>query len=192
MLSEENILKIQKYYPFLIPRNVFNDDIIVGEKPYLLGFIDGWERLFLLFCKNLRPHLIEGKVLDSFRFYQIKEKYGRMEKYNSGYPGSVYDSGLDYIYTYLGTRICSRCGEPVKYFTHGYVEYVCKKCGKFLKKKVGARISRISRRMKIKSTIATATGIYYKKYNLRPYYKEYMKCKKMSDDEFVEYLLKEC
>lgn len=189
----ENIKKLQDHFPYLIPRNVYTGELVETDTPYLLGFPDsGWERLFLLYCMHLRPHLLAANHLESFQFTQLKEKYGSMRLYDTGAPNSAYAEGLERIYEYLGTVVCSRCGELTKYETLGYVEYLCKSCMKKLKKKIGVKIRRRRFKKVLVSTICSGSGITYRKYRIRPYLKEYLKCKKMDEDTFVDYLLKGC
>ena len=189
-MKPENILKLQEHFPYLIPRNVYTGDIIESDKPYILGFEGtGWERLFLLYCKHMREHLLAANALETFQFTQLKEKYGSMRLYDTGAPSSAYAVGLENIYEYLGTVVCYRCGELTKYVTEGYVEYLCSSCKKKLKKKIGVKVKRRRFKRVLKTQIFSASGVVDRKYKLRPYIKEYLHCKKMDEDTFVEYLM---
>ena len=161
----------------------------VGDLPV------GWERLFLLFCKNLRVELEKYSFIDKFSFSQVKEKYGSMRCYNNGYPIDSKVSELDYIYEHLSTYICEYCGKPAKYQTPGWIMEECENCYKehylsqYAEDKSKYKIKR-------KNFIITIQGWsdgkhYTKKYNSKPYWEEYLKCRRMSDSEFVDYILED-
>jgi len=119
-------------YPFLLPRNVWTDKIPenydyhyirgIGELP------EGWEKLFLQMCEDIRQPLIDADYLDKFRFTQIKEKYNRMECYNNGAPEKVHKI-LD-KYSMMAGYICTVCGKPATFETEGYIASYCDECFK--------------------------------------------------------------
>lgn len=110
-----------KRYPFLIPRNVWTDEITWerwrDEKKYgwtlAKEFPTGWWKAFgLMMCEELREDLIKYYYLDKFRFEEIKEKYGQLRAYHNGIPK---ESDIDNIiekYSILSENICIKCGKP--------------------------------------------------------------------------------
>ena len=120
MTKEENKALIERM-PYLMPRNVFTDKVIDNyDYEYIRGeyeLPDGWFRLFLQMCEDIREPLKKADQLDSFRFSQIKEKWGVMECYNFGAPKMVHDIIDDY--RYVSKFVCCCCGRPATIRTTG-------------------------------------------------------------------------
>lgn len=131
MTKEENKALIERM-PYLMPRNVFTDEVVDNyDYEYIRGeyeLPDGWLRLFLQMCEDIREPLIKADYLNSFRFSQIKEKWGRMECYNFGAPQIVHDIIDDY--RYVSKFICCVCGKPATKQTCCWVESYCDNCFK--------------------------------------------------------------
>lgn len=131
-MTQEKIKELVERYPYLLPRNLWTDEVPedydytyikgVGEIP------NGWEKLFLQMCEDIRQPLIDAGILNSFRFLQIKEKYNRMECYNNGAPKEVHEI-ID-KYSVMASYVCTRCGKPATCDTQGYVESFCDDCWK--------------------------------------------------------------
>ena len=132
MMTQEEIKKIVERYPYLLPRNVFTDEVPddydytyirgIGEIPH------GWRKLFLQMCEDIRQPLIDADYLDKFRFSQIKEKHNRLECYNFGAPAEVQDI-ID-KYAVMASYVCTRCGKPATCETQGYFASFCDDCWK--------------------------------------------------------------
>jgi hypothetical protein len=131
MTIEQN-KKLVERYPFLLPRNVFTDELSEDyDYSYIWGIgeiPEGWEKLFLQLCEDIRQPLIDANYLDKFRFTQIKEKYNRLECYNNGAPEKVYRI-ID-KYSVMAGYICTICGKPATFETHGYFASYCDSCFK--------------------------------------------------------------
>ena len=116
-------------YPFLLPRNVFTDEIS-EDYDYSWTRLDeveeGWKELFLQMCKEIRDALIEANYLDKFRFSQIKEKWGALRIYHFGAPQKVID--IIRKYEKLSARTCVQCGKPAVKTTVGYILPYCTYC----------------------------------------------------------------
>ena len=134
-MTQEKIKKLIERYPFLMPRNVWTDEV---DEDYDYSYINGieeipqgWEKLFLQLCEDIRQPLIDADYLDKFRFNQIKEKYNRLECYNNGVPeaASVVQEIID-KYSMMASYVCTVCGRPATYETHGYVASYCDDCWK--------------------------------------------------------------
>ena len=195
-LTVEQNKRLVKAFPFLKPCNVWTGKPIEDyDYTYINGVGDvprGWERLFLLFCKHLKTELIKHNYLKEFMFTQIKEKYGSMRLYNNGYPIDSRVSELDYIFENLSTYICEDCGDVAKYITPGWITQLCPKCF------FNSYTINMDEKDKFKKSRKNFTviirgwdkGQYYtKKYNCKPYWEEYLKTRKMKDEEFISYIL---
>lgn len=131
MTKEENKTLIERM-PYLLPRNFFTDEVLYNydydcvRGEYELP--DGWFRLFLQMCEDIREPLIEADQLNSFRFTQIKEKWGHMVCYNFGAPKKVQDIIDDYHY--VSQFVCCCCGRPATIKTRIWVESYCDNCFK--------------------------------------------------------------
>lgn len=120
-------------YPYLQPRRMsdgkvspdYDYQFIVGEH----DLPEGWFELFLQACEDIREPLVKAGDLDTFRFLQVKEKYGQMRLYHSGASEEVNDI-LD-KYEFLSEQICSECGQPAVAMTRGWI---CPYCGEHIKK----------------------------------------------------------
>lgn len=194
---EQNKLLVENY-PFLQPRSVWTDEI---PDDYAFEYINGvgdvprgWERLFLLFAKHLKIELDKYHYTDKFRFTQIKEKYGSLRLYNSGYPKDSNVSELEYIFEHLSTYVCEDCGRIAKYETPGWITELCDSCFKtsyqslYLEQRSKYKLRRKNYTVKV-SGWTKELGHYTKRYDCRPYWDEYLRCRKMTDDEFINYLL---
>lgn len=133
-MTQEEIKKLVERYPYLLPRNVFTDELPEDyDYTYINGIGEipkGWEKLFLQMCEDIRQPLINADYLDKFRFTQIKEKYNRMECYNYGAPEKVHEI-ID-KYSVMASYVCTVCGKPATCETQGYFESFCDDCWKDL------------------------------------------------------------
>lgn len=194
---EQNKLLIRKF-PFLLPRNVWTDKLSedydytyikgIGEVP------EGWERLFLLYCKNMRKELIKYNYLDDFRFTQIKEKYGSMRLYNNGIPKDSNCDNLEYIYDHLSTYVCEYCGNPAKYISKGWVTQFCKEC--FVKSFPDENPDKTYFKKGNKKYKLIIHGFrnreeYKEEIPCKEYWDEYIKCLKMNDEQFLNYIIED-
>ena len=131
-MTKKEIKNLVERYPYLLPRNVWTDEVPEDyDYSYIRGMAelpDGWHRLFLQLCKDIRQPLIDANFLDKFRFSQIKEKYNRMECYNFGAPAEVQDI-ID-KYSVMAGYVCTRCGKPATCETQGYFASFCDDCWK--------------------------------------------------------------
>ena len=129
MFIKEQNKALVEHYPFLLPRNVWTDEILENyDYSYVRGaeLPEGWRLLFLQMCEDIRQPLIDANYLDKFRFSQIKEKYNTMRLYHCGAPEAV-DEILR-KYEVMASYICTRCGQPATIESQGYVASYCDKC----------------------------------------------------------------
>jgi hypothetical protein len=119
-------------YPFLLPRNVFTDKVIPDydyEFTEYDNIATGWRIAFgELLLEDLRETLVKTDYLDSFRFLQIKEKYGSLRLYTNGAPEEVYD--VLQKYEFISECICIKCGSPHACIVDDYGWYLplCEEC----------------------------------------------------------------
>lgn len=133
-MTQEEIKKLIERYPFLLPRNVWTDEV---DEDYDYSYIfpleipEGWYKLFLQLCEDIRQPLIDANYLDKFRLLQVKEKFNRLEVYNQGVPeaASVVQDIID-KYSMMACYICTVCGKPATFETNGYIASYCDDCWK--------------------------------------------------------------
>ena len=88
---------------------------------------EGWRKAFgKQLSKELKKQLKKDNQLKTFRFSQIKEKYGTLRLYTFGCSKAVQNI-LD-KYEELSEEYCIYCGKKSKYKTEGYILYVCEDC----------------------------------------------------------------
>ena len=189
--TPEQNRKLVEVYPYLLPRNVFTDNVPEDyDYSYIRGqheLPEGWLRLFFLYCKAIRPILVGADYLDKFRFSQIKEKYGSMRIYNFGYPEGMED--LEWLYTGYSEFVCQRCGKMAKVRTSGWIEQLCLDCHDPFEDNLTGNIIVKHRTMKIRRYSKEGEGVRVLSY--KDVNKEYMKCIRMSDKKFFDYITKE-
>lgn len=139
--------ELKKRYPFLIPRNVFTDEICQmdpDDNPewfenwtLLDDMPDGWRKAFgEQMCEEIRNAILEKGTeedLQHYRILQIKEKYGQLRWYTSWSTADL-DKIVD-KYTALSEETCIRCGKPAAWVSCGYISPFCDECKKELSRK---------------------------------------------------------
>ena len=141
--------RLCKRYPFLRPRNRF-DDIIMWDhpkwdwrytRPYewteLDAMPDGWRKAFgKQMCEEIRKELIKFNYLDKYRITQIKEKYGSLRWYDWGYPRDSKIREIIDKYENISARTCICCGRPATKMSLDWISPFCDKCGEKLSDRV--------------------------------------------------------
>lgn len=123
--------KLIEKYPFLLPRSCWSGKVVKGYD-YTYTELDnipkGWRKSFgILMCEELKEALIKADLLNTYRIYDIKEKYASLRWSGSGATQEVYDI-ID-KYEYLSRHICIVCGKfDVNLFDDGWVCPYCDKC----------------------------------------------------------------
>lgn len=108
--------KLIKKYPFLLPRNVWSDEVTEGYD-YSWTLMDeiprGWRIVFgeLLF-DELRKECERINYLHDLRLVQLKEKFGGLRIYTNGEPEGSNIDGIIEKYSLLSENICIKCGRP--------------------------------------------------------------------------------
>lgn len=120
-------------YPFLIPRYVWNGEII-KDYDYTFTCLDdipvGWRKAFgEMMCEEIKQELIRCNYLDKYMIIQIKEKYGELCWYDNGTPIDCKIPEIIDNYSMLSQNICIICGKPdVPITDNGWISPYCKKC----------------------------------------------------------------
>ena len=124
-----------KRYPFLIPRNVFTDKIVIDldaeeiEHTLLDEVPDGWRKAFgEQMCEEIREVLIAYDYLEKYRVVQIKEKFGQLRWYDNGAPREVFE--IINKYERLSEVTCIQCGKPATLISKGWISPYCDECVK--------------------------------------------------------------
>ena len=112
-------------YPFLMPRNIWTDQIIEDADWTLLDHMpDGWRIAFgEQMCEEIREVLLKYDWLHKYRIVQIKEKYGSLRWYDNGAPKEVHDIIMKY--EQISQTTCIRCGRPATLMTHSWIMPFC-------------------------------------------------------------------
>lgn len=125
--------KLIKQYPFLrIDKACWWNPI--SEK-YNIGYTwldelePGWKAAFgECLCKELKKSIEEDGCADEFHFLQIKEKFGYLRLYASGYGDKTKE--ILAKYEELSKYICGHCGKTATKVTTGWIYPFCDECVK--------------------------------------------------------------
>lgn len=137
----EFIKRIQNYflvkrYPFLKPSLGYGTDMEWYRKGYkyryestwLDNVPDGWHRLALNLCKELKKIIKEDHLKD-YAISQVKEKFGELCWYYEG--GNKRIDDVTTKYEILSRNTCIYCGKtPTTHVTKGWITYICSDCAK--------------------------------------------------------------
>lgn len=127
--KQKKIYNICMEYPFLIPRDIGGNIDEDFEYEYLgLEIPNGWYKLFLQMCADIKPFLERDGLLDDFYFIQVKEKYNFMRCYYTKAPWEV--DQIISKYEHMAHYICTVCGRPATCETTGYFASFCDDCWK--------------------------------------------------------------
>lgn len=123
-------------YPFLIPRNLFTDEVTEGYD-YSWTRLDelesGWKIAFgEQLCEELKEALAKANYVDKFRFSDIKEKWGHLCLYNFGCNQEAWD--VIRKYEGLSKYTCGHCGKPATKISTGWIYPYCDECADNLSK----------------------------------------------------------
>jgi len=191
LFTPEQNKKLIEIYPYLQPRNVWTDKIPEDyDYSYIRGdreVPDGWMRLFLLYCKAIRPALVNDNYLEQFRFSQVKEKYGSMRLYDFGAPKEVRDQ--EWLYSGYSEFVCQRCGNFAKYRTSYWVEQLCEQC--YDPKECSESVEKVVKHRSITIRSYGRDGDTSRTLSYKDVNTEYRKCMKMTDQQFFDYITKE-
>lgn len=103
----------------------------------------GWTDLLYCWAEKVKPYYdkMSQEQKDSFFITELKEKYGDMRLYLSGYPTGEFEKIKEYtdMVEHLSTFTCLGCGKITKssngkklfsWRTKGWITYQCKDCAK--------------------------------------------------------------
>ena len=198
--TQDQVIALCDKYRYLIPRNAFTANISSSYRyTYTVGsYLNGWYRLFLLFCKNALPYLKENNIDKDFFFYDVKEKYGMLEMYVTHLTNDETIGDLISAYRRMSKFVCHNCGEVADYISMGWISPWCEECRLTTESAVGEEFEEAPMMRGRNLTVIREIYTYIdgkqkrikRKVKCKDYWNEYRKCKDMTDDEFFEYLMK--
>lgn len=119
-----------KKYPFYKMYNVFDGRFLGYDISWYDQLEKGWRKAFgKKLSKELKKQLKADKELYTFRFVDIKEKYGELRFEHLGCSDALQNI-LD-KYELLSRGYCQYCGKPARYTTNegnSWIRYCCNKC----------------------------------------------------------------
>lgn len=130
-MTKEETKKLVERYPYLLPYNVWTGNVQENydySYTFPLEIPDGWMKLFLQMCEDIRQPLIDAGRIDDFRFLQVKEKYNHLTVCFNDAPDKVCE--IINKYSAMSRYVCTRCGKPAIYETLGYIASYCEYCWK--------------------------------------------------------------
>lgn len=122
-------------YPWLVLRNGWTGESIKDENgepvSALIHLERGWYKAFgEQMVDELNEILVKHNSTETYRIDQIKEKYGSLRWYDSGYSYQAQDelSAWSTKYSHLSEETCVICGAPAKIRTDmGWISPYCDK-----------------------------------------------------------------
>ena len=123
--------KLLKRYPWLMPRNIWTGKIPEDyDFSYIewFGWPQGWNKAFgTMFLKEIGAEIKKSRLIH-FQVEQMKEKYGQMRCYCTGYNRKTGD--IITKYEFLSENICITCGKPdvPMINNHGWISPECLDC----------------------------------------------------------------
>ena len=134
-MNAQNEELVEKY-PWLKPRNEWTGEEL-KDYDYEFTLMDdipeGWRIAFGdKMVQELDDLLKKYNIRDEYRILQIKEKFGGLRWYDTGFPKEGYDEYMEWLHKYedLSFETCINCGKPAKYFTKGWIVPICEDCAK--------------------------------------------------------------
>ena len=115
-------------YPFYRLKGVYTDEFGGYYSTWYDDIPGGWKKAFgKQLSKDLKAVLKKNHELRSFRFCQIKVKFGELRLYSTAC--STETQHVLSKYEYLSTCYCIICGKPARYVIGGdWPEYICEDC----------------------------------------------------------------
>ena len=130
-------------YPFLLPRNVFTDEVS-DDYDYHYTLLDdmpkGWKKAFgEQLCRELKEALVKEGILEDYRIMQVKEKFGQLRWYDNCCSERVYKV-ID-KYESLSEHTCIECGGEGTMRNDSWISPYCDECYKKYKERLTQRIN---------------------------------------------------
>lgn len=118
-------------YPFLMPRNLWTNEIPENydfSHTYLDDMPDGWRIAFgEEICEEILEELISTNTLETYRIIQVKEKFGGLRWYDEGGSDRI---GQEIVpkYAARSMQTCIHCGKPATKKSTGWIAPWCDDC----------------------------------------------------------------
>lgn len=116
--------ELLKKYPFLRLSDEYPTNLTWAD--YME---DGWriafgEQMF----DEIKEELIRINCLYDYRIIDIKEKFGELRWYDTGYPTEPKLQSIIDKYNKISKTTCIKCGKPAKYIAMGWITPYCEDC----------------------------------------------------------------
>ena len=120
-IKQQNKMLI-KQFPFLMPRNVWTNKEL-EKYDYSWTLLDdmprGWKKAFgKLMCEDIMNELVSKNLVDEYRIFEIKEKYGTLRWYDNGGTEEIYKIIMKY----------EHISEFVPIINEGWIQPMCRSC----------------------------------------------------------------
>ncbi len=125
---KENLALI-KEFPFLKYKSLYCDaePIEDGSWTFLDDIPEGWVKAFgLEMCQEIKNALVEEDLLDEYKIFQTKEKFGTLRWYDNGVSKKVED--IIWKYERVSANTCCQCGKPATKLSTGWICPYCDEC----------------------------------------------------------------
>ena len=138
MNTEEYNKWLCKTFPWLIPRNIWTDQVIENlnyEWTQLDQMPEGWRKAFgERMCFEIEALLKEANYDLNYRIWEIKEKWGCLRWYDNSVPDLIQTRLNEVIKKYenLSEETCIECGAPATRISTGWISPYCDGCIKKL------------------------------------------------------------
>lgn len=129
-IKQQNKMLI-KQFPFLMPRNVWTNKEL-EKYDYSWTLLDdmprGWKKAFgKLMCEDIMNELVSKNLVDEYRIFEIKEKYGTLRWYDNGGTEEIYKIIMKY--EHISEFTCVECGKVnVPIINEGWIQPMCRSC----------------------------------------------------------------
>ena len=118
-------------YPFLMPRNLWTNEISENydfSHTYLDDMPDGWRNAFgEEMCEEILEELISTNTLETYRIIQVKEKFGSLRWYDEGGSDRIFWEIVP-KYAARSMQTCIHCGKPATKKSTGWISPWCDAC----------------------------------------------------------------
>lgn len=178
--------KLINSFPYLQLRNLWSGKLVENCE-YIVGdsIPEGWFRLFLLYCKNIKSSLEKSNYIDEFMFTDVKEKYGTLRLSNNGEPSST--KYITYCYESFSKFVCQHCGSMADRQTEGWIMSLCNNCLELLP--YTSKTVKLPKQHVAKIIQYSNNESKELQFSLRRIEKEYQSTRTLSQDEFIDYVV---
>jgi predicted RNA-binding Zn-ribbon protein involved in translation (DUF1610 family) len=193
-IKKLNIHEFVERYPFVQTVSVrgekcfykedYDDGTKAGDPMVEFGpghDFGGWTDILLCWAEKVKPYYdkMPADMKENFYIMDLKEKYGDMRLYLSGYPTGEFEKIKEYtdMVEHLSTFTCLQCGhisraskadKLLTWRTYGWISYYCKNCAKkYLRrdnKEYGVKMSKAKFKQAFNDTFKRIEGDWFARF----------------------------